>query len=888
MITRKSHLAQSLLYSFVLAAGAAAQAPELGTVPDFVPDGADGNNFIYSMFFETPRTFQMILDPSTLDQIPAGAVITSIAFRLDVTNTDAWPPVVSAFGDYEIRIGRANRTAANMSTTFATNVSSGTDVLVRDGLFSPLPGVYSAGATAPNAEAWGPTINLQTGFYYTGGGLVLTVRHSGQPGGVSPPVDGADGVGIRGLFGDGQNAATGSLLNAGAVVRIGFVRDTEQTSGVNKVYVGEEYATVESDVGSLNNPFANNPRTFGMIVAPGELDSFGTGTSYTGFSLRNDNSSTVPANSPWPAIDHDFGAWFLQLSRSQNAVGAMDAVIANNVGSDAKTVYNSTLTIPALSMLPDPGSSINDIPAPFSFEVFFSSRFEYRGGPLFMLFRSSGYGLPDQFRTDSNVSGFVQSRWSPDTLAANLPNYSLSPAFRFSADAAQIAPTDLATSAGGSFTNAILSSADATHQTIIAASELTHIPVGSLINSFALRRLVAQGNAWPAEDSASLNYEVWVSTAARTPATMSTSFATNEGADKTLVRDGALGVPRETYPSAASGASSYGPPIVFQRAFVYKGGDLALTVRTSGVKGVSSANFDGVLGSPLARSVTINGQNGVVGGFTAAPVIKLGYIASGVVAGAESGGRRLFDSNRTHQIIYSASSLADIPAGAKLTGMSFRNRLNQDSIFYPTSETVLPRFDVSLSTAAHTTGTMSAVIADNEGDDRIDARTGPLTLPAGIIRSTQIPPTATPDEFTHFIDFPQAFFYRGGDLAVTIRSESPLSAMDGVDVATTSSSALATMRQDSSTADAVSLGTFVAPFIIRFAYTPPSSCPADLNKDGFVTDDDFQIFIVAYNTLDCDEVSMSPGCPADLNYDGVVDDADFQIFVVAYNDLLCP
>jgi hypothetical protein len=33
---------------------------------------------------------------------------------------------------------------------------------------------------------------------------------------------------------------------------------------------------------------------------------------------------------------------------------------------------------------------------------------------------------------------------------------------------------------------------------------------------------------------------------------------------------------------------------------------------------------------------------------------------------------------------------------------------------------------------------------------------------------------------------------------------------------------------------------------------------------------------------------MPPGCPADLNFDGVVDDLDFQIFVIAYDTLLCP
>ncbi len=251
-------------------------------------------------------------------------------------------------------------------------------------------------------------------------------------------------------------------------------------------------------------------------------------------------------------------------------------------------------------------------------------------------------------------------------------------------------------------------------------------------------------------------------------------------------------------------------------------------------------------------------------------------------------GRRIFDGERTNQIIYSAASLNDIPPGAKITGMSFRNRVTQTAGAYPDSNTVMPRFDVALSIAINTPNSMSSIVANNEGADRIDARTGPLTLPAGVFKDSPILPTNDADEFDFFIDFPQAFFYRGGDLCITIRSESPLNPLAGFDVAAMNSSPLATMRKDDNNADAAVLGPFAAPPIIRFAYTPPSRCVADLNKDGLVNDDDFQIFTVAYDILDCNTLEMSPGCPADLNFDGVVDDSDFQIFVIAYDALLCP
>ena len=66
-----------------------------------------------------------------------------------------------------------------------------------------------------------------------------------------------------------------------------------------------------------------------------------------------------------------------------------------------------------------------------------------------------------------------------------------------------------------------------------------------------------------------------------------------------------------------------------------------------------------------------------------------------------------------------------------------------------------------------------------------------------------------------------------------------------------------------------------------------AACVGDLNSDNQVDDADFQIFVVAYDILDCADASMPAGCPADLNADGFVDDLDFQLFAVAYDQLLC-
>jgi hypothetical protein len=59
-----------------------------------------------------------------------------------------------------------------------------------------------------------------------------------------------------------------------------------------------------------------------------------------------------------------------------------------------------------------------------------------------------------------------------------------------------------------------------------------------------------------------------------------------------------------------------------------------------------------------------------------------------------------------------------------------------------------------------------------------------------------------------------------------------------------------------------------------------STCPADLNDDGFVDDADFVRFAESYNLL------LDP--VGDVNQDGVADDADFVLFAAAYNELICP
>ncbi|MBN8597795.1 MAG: hypothetical protein J0L78_08990 [Planctomycetes bacterium] len=67
-----------------------------------------------------------------------------------------------------------------------------------------------------------------------------------------------------------------------------------------------------------------------------------------------------------------------------------------------------------------------------------------------------------------------------------------------------------------------------------------------------------------------------------------------------------------------------------------------------------------------------------------------------------------------------------------------------------------------------------------------------------------------------------------------------------------------------------------------------NTCPSDLNFDHSVDESDFQIFLLAYQTMLCSDPAMPFACPADLNDDTLVDDADFIVFGHAYDLLNCP
>jgi hypothetical protein len=129
----------------------------------------------------------------------------------------------------------------------------------------------------------------------------------------------------------------------------------------------------------------------------------------------------------------------LELSSSLNPIGSLSPTIANNVGANAVTVYNSSLILPALTG----GAG----PNPF-FLITFSTPFVYSGGNLLMtLVTSSDAG----FSVDANSygDGLADTAGGPKTSTqqAEFFNYPITE-FQFNTSAVP-EPASLGLIAGG-------------------------------------------------------------------------------------------------------------------------------------------------------------------------------------------------------------------------------------------------------------------------------------------------------------------------------------------------------------------------------------------------------------------------------------------------------
>ncbi|MBS0191695.1 MAG: hypothetical protein U0573_11580 [Phycisphaerales bacterium] len=837
-------------------------------------------------------SYQVIYAPSQLGSIPPGSVITGLQIRRNSALLAPWPAAALTIGRFDISLGSSNRTPATATATFEDNIAL--PVLVRSGPLQLAAGAYPGGPAGTVPKAFGPVIPFSTGYVYRGGPLVVLFR-----------VQNADALGtnfadifplpgeIRDIGNGGDADATDGLLypDTGVVLRLTFTPPpADLAKGVTKVTVGDQMVASSAENG-VNLLTVNFGITQTSTMGADQFDTIGPGSEFVGLSHRLFRDTAAA----WPAAPVSFTDFNIQLSRSNNPPGMISDTFANNVGADAVTVRSGPLAIPVGALLPSAGQPV----APFSLELPFSAPYSYRGGPVYCVERQSGRvgGASTLFEASgAPVLGWGSAFESRSGLGFNAtttnpPYPKLFLITRYSVDAGTSSPLNQLAPAPGGFPAGLSNRL----QWVISADELRYIPVGSVIDSLWLRQLAAALAAAPDADTSALDFEIALSSATVSPGSMSNTFANNIGADRVVVHDGPLAIAANTLPPGTKG--TFGKVAQFQRQFVYKGGPLCIDIRHTGPSTIIST-LDAVQNTTNTNRILISSNPDAVagsffGGTYKGIAVKLGYIPSVISPNNLATGISFADwyaaqqSNYSYQLIIPASQLRSVDVGSAITGMSFRRATSQatDPTPFPDAEITVPRFDVSLSAAERSPLSISNTFAENIGMDEVLARSGPLTIPANAFPASGV--AGQPSDNAWYINFDRGYVYQGGDLCVTVRGVGQISGSGLFEGTTVNLTATGAAIYNYGSADATS-GLAYGPIGVRFAFTPRAFCPADLNNDGVVDDQDFQIFVVAYNILDCADGSMPFGCPSDLNFDRVVDDLDFQAFLPAYNTLICP
>lgn len=137
-----------------------------------VPNSNEGSAFI-GPFGNAARQLQFIIDDSLLTSL-VGKNLTSISFRLPSSTADSWPATALTMSSFNIYLSDSVEPADRV-LNFTANVV-GTQTQVRSGSLAIPAGALTVGSN-PNDFSFKITFN--SSWKYTGGNLLIEIRHSG-------------------------------------------------------------------------------------------------------------------------------------------------------------------------------------------------------------------------------------------------------------------------------------------------------------------------------------------------------------------------------------------------------------------------------------------------------------------------------------------------------------------------------------------------------------------------------------------------------------------------------------------------------------------------------------------------------------------------------------
>lgn len=841
---------------------------------------AEGSGGLSTSLSGSPRTLQWIIGRSQLAGIPVGSVITGIAYRLDAGQL-SWPSNNSTATQYDITIGSALNPPASASSTFAANAAPDT-VTARSGPLLISAGAFPGSPASPNAFA--AFIPFTNRYVYTGGDLCITLRHSGFPGlalnafadaiTTSDPLS-ANMVALADF--SSASGTVGAKTNA-PVLRIRYA----PPDNYSRAYPPLDQ--LEGDDTFLLTVFQTTARTTQVVYDASELVHIPKGSLIHGLGFRLEpNGVAAPTNALGTTN------FQVELSRSNRSPDAMSATIADNeVASDRSIVRTGPLTIPANAFL-DTGNA----PEAYTFKVLFDKPYEYRGGNLSVVIRHNGF--PNTIGIGANDVNFLSGARAGFQTGFNATTHNILyanvPSFEFIFDAATQSPANWVTEEPNAALP-VFGTTGGVIQLAIAPDELLAARPGSIIQGLTFRQ--GDGtlgtNAFP--NSADLNFtrfDITVQQSSRSPANLSTSFATNAGPGAVLVRSGPLMLSKQWFPggSPEGTAQRFGRNIRFDRPYSYPGGTLLVTIRyalsnpaTMQADAVAKDTPGGGWGTRIAAITNTVSPDATLGNRTNVPVTKLFFtpvldMAPALATTQANGGLSTLTQSegRTYQSVLDDDVFESIPSDATFSGMLFRAYANETP--WPLNDATFALYGVEMGVANTSPSGMSNVFAENVAGLSTQTRVGPLSIDAMRVRYES--PLAPP---SLFIDFNRPWQNYGKGVYFTVRHTGSGTTAAFLDAVIDAFGLGHDFQGWYASGAAATVGTVANSVPVpRFVYLV-RPCAGDLNFDGYVDDKDFSIFVGAYDFV------LTP--VADFDGNLITDDSDFSIFIQNYDFLFCP
>ncbi len=562
-------------------------------------------------FSSTAASMESVVLGSEFDGVGLGSEFVGMTSRSgSVAASPAGPVIYTA---YDVQFSRAVVAPGAMSDLLASN-RAGDTVTTRSGIlsipvntFAPRPAL---GVTAPFSFelAFGKT------YSYRGGNVDVYVSHNASsPSSVLSTESALESHPMynsvfQTRFSTNQSAGTLVSSSAFPVMRL----------SVDAQAISPRLAAQGSNaLGQYSGLLGNSSVVQQWIIGADELSGIPPGSLITSLSVR-----AFPGQPAWPPADAETTDFEVSLSDAGSAPGAMSTTFSDNQRGAILLVRDGVLVLEAGSI---PAGSTGVFGTPIDFQ----RGYVYEGGNLCVTVRHSAFDQAGPLLDASNPAGANKVVVaSPRTAITGsfLANDS-GAAIRLGYTPSIAVPANRSSSAGSG--GAIVWNTPLVYQVLVDQSQLPTIPVGSSINGIAFRIDDGAGAGfvtWPPAVASLNQFDVDISTSPNTAATMSSTFAANEGPSKTPVHAGPLTLPADSMPVVGADIGEHGFFVEFTKPFVYQGGTMCVTMHCGTLSGAASVAFDaqsGTTGSAARRFV--GSSSGTTGLSVPVPVLRLAF-----------------------------------------------------------------------------------------------------------------------------------------------------------------------------------------------------------------------------------------------------------------------